>query len=397
MPTFTELMQQATSLEEARRAGAYIQAERQRRLALARQQAKPTPPTPYLPLIQKGMPPTPAPDEWQPTTTPYYQPALGQQLQTGRPPGAGIAPMVALPLGYQRAEDGSLVPETFWDTMLEPPPGYHRTEDGSLAPTFWNVSQYLPYVYKGMPRPLPQQEQEYGDVTTTIEQTLKSEPVAGLSVPILREVATKPEGKAFLGRLLNSGLFTKQAKDYLEKEIKVEFGTWPLLEYSYGYGGWAPGAKLIGLQTTEAWVAIHELAHAWWETQRANERKGLVRALLRFAEDGPAQRQYPRAAHLAHIYIEDKIEPPGEPATLINGEWWNDWEIYAGFAGELRGDIRLLPPYIKKFYKDFLMELPTKNPGSLYPTPTSTNGHINDLFAQATARARNSWGTRPRA
>lgn len=367
MPTFTELMQQATSLEEARRAGAYIQAERMRRIGRSRLPAKPA----YMPLIQKGMPPAPTPRTtpepgptpgWQPTTTPYYTPTLGQQLQTGRPPGGGMAPMAALPPGYQRAEDGSLVPETFWDK----PDVYKGMPLGPEEPSWIRPQnlQWMPYIRKGMPRPLP-----------ISPQTLpwETRPGTGFSTSVLKEMTSKPEGKIFIKKLMNTGMFADQARDYLGKEIGVKFEA--LTPPVTPYGLWVPRQKLVMLYGTDVPIAIHEMAHAWWEPQHAEKGEGLVRALIRFAEDGPAQRQYPEAAEMAHLYIEDKIEAePSWMTTPVNGEHWNDHEIFAGFAGHIGGDIRLLPPYIRGFYKDFLIELPTESPHFWYPTnetPTS--------------------------
>jgi hypothetical protein len=36
---------------------------------------------------------------------------------------------------------------------------------------------------------------------------------------------------------------------------------------------------------------------------------------------------------------------------------WNDWEMYAGLASGCMADIRLLPPYVRTFYRTLFTEL----------------------------------------
>ena len=47
----------------------------------------------------------------------------------------------------------------------------------------------------------------------------------------------------------------------------------------------------------------------------------------------------------------------------INGNYWNDWEMYAGLASGSQGDIRQLPSYLQQFYEGLFNVLPPESPG----------------------------------
>jgi hypothetical protein len=164
--------------------------------------------------------------------------------------------------------------------------------------------------------------------------------------------------------------FTAQAQGWLRQAIRLE-----VLDRAStaGGGGWYPDQLLVRLHTAQYEAAIHELAHAFWERRRHNRqrRDALVAAVQRLAED--ADSRWERVHTLAGHYIVGIAEQPGfEHGMLLpESEWghgggprgeWNDWEMYAGLASGCMADIRLLPPYLRRFYSDLFAELPAEAP-----------------------------------
>ena len=127
------------------------------------------------------------------------------------------------------------------------------------------------------------------------------------------------------------------------------------------------------LLTAQYEAAIHELAHAVWEGRRRERvtRDALVAAVKRLAAD-PDPR-WARMRALARHYVHGIPEEPGfERGMLLpEAEWgrgggsrgeWNDWEMYAGLASGCMADLRLLPPYLRRFYAGLFRELPPDAP-----------------------------------
>ena len=128
-----------------------------------------------------------------------------------------------------------------------------------------------------------------------------------------------------------------------------------------GGGAWWPGRKLVELLTVQEEAAIHELAHAWWQERRlvGTTAAELMVACVKLSEE--TDPRYRRATELANHYVyglrnqRDENSPTG---------WWMgmyvglgaDWEIFAGLASGVMGDLRLLPPYVRRFYKGFFDE-----------------------------------------
>ena len=159
--------------------------------------------------------------------------------------------------------------------------------------------------------------------------------------------------------------FTQQAQDWLCQRVRIE-----ILDPSSMAGGgkWYPGKRLVRLKTAQYEAAIHELAHALWEEQRRDRqvRDGLVAAVRRLAEDDDPQWHKLRA--LAHDYVHGIPTQPGfEHGFLLpSRDWgkgggpqgeWDDHEMFAGLASGCKGDIRLLPPYVRAFYRGVFAEL----------------------------------------
>ena len=126
---------------------------------------------------------------------------------------------------------------------------------------------------------------------------------------------------------------------------------------SSGGGFWWPDRRLVDLFSAQKEAAIHELAHAWWHNRRLeglNAPKLMV-AVVRLTEE-PDPR-YSRARELANHYVYGITTQPD--ANSPTG-WWrgmlvdgNDWEMYAGLASGVLGDLNLLPPYLRPFFADF--------------------------------------------
>ena len=125
---------------------------------------------------------------------------------------------------------------------------------------------------------------------------------------------------------------------------------------SGGGGYWWPEKKLVELFTGQVEAAIHEIAHAWWDPRRLKDDNAakLMVAVVHLSEE-PDPR-YARAAELARYYVYG-IPTQADPSSPTG--WWrgmlvdgNDWEMYAGLASGVMGDITRLPPYLRPFYEE---------------------------------------------
>lgn len=176
-----------------------------------------------------------------------------------------------------------------------------------------------------------------------------------------------------------------EAQRWLSQNVRVEVAQ----PYTTRGGGglWHPDESVVQLETGQQEAAIHELSHAIWEDRRRDRkvRDGLVAAVQRLAAD-PDPR-WSRARMLAGHYIHGIADQPGfEQGFLLPAEErgtgagpegeWNDNEIFAGLASGTRGDIRLLPPYLRGFFVGVLQDLPPEaegvEQGLRLPIPTST-------------------------
>lgn len=174
----------------------------------------------------------------------------------------------------------------------------------------------------------------------------------------------------FLDDLFARFPFAEGARDWLRSAVHVEI----VDRSSTGGGGaWHAERNLVRLQTAQYEAAIHELAHAVWERRRGDRslRDALVAAVRRLAED-PDPR-WERVRTLARHYVYGIPEQPGfeQGMRLPQAEWgrgggpqgeWNDWEMFAGLASGSMADLRLLPPYLRRFYEGLFEELPPEAP-----------------------------------
>jgi hypothetical protein len=192
------------------------------------------------------------------------------------------------------------------------------------------------------------------------------------------ESSQAQDASNFLDELFERFPFAEEARNWLRHRVRVEVAD---KGSTSGGGGWYPDQRLVRLNTVQYEAAIHELAHAVWDERRLDRevRDGLVAAVQRLAED-PDPR-WARVRTLAGHYVHGIPTQPGfEHGMLLphaergtgggpQGEW-NDWEMYAGLASGCMADVRLLPPYLRRFYAGLFEEL-----GPDAPSPESRARH----------------------
>jgi hypothetical protein len=167
----------------------------------------------------------------------------------------------------------------------------------------------------------------------------------------------------WLNAFLRQWPFTAAARQ-LFATINFEAGD---LSREHGGGFWFPDTRTVQVRGNQAEALIHELAHAYWEDARQNTAvaDGLVEAVIRLADE--REPRYARAATLAGHYVNGIPSQPDPDSPT--GWWqgmrqpdgsWMDWEIFAGLASGVMGDLRLLPPYVREFYEQLFETRPAR-------------------------------------
>ena len=147
--------------------------------------------------------------------------------------------------------------------------------------------------------------------------------------------------------------FTPAAVDYF-RGLRREMGT---IDEALGGGFWFGDRGLVLLRGAQDEAAIHELAHAWWEPRRAEQRDALMELLRRLGDDPPTHT-FPRVAELAQVYCHgiptqvDPASPTGYWRGMLAED--NDHETFAGFCSGVRGQARQMPPELRVFYRGLL-------------------------------------------
>jgi uncharacterized protein YggL (DUF469 family) len=154
----------------------------------------------------------------------------------------------------------------------------------------------------------------------------------------------------FLDEVLARNHFAPEAAEWLRHEVAVE-----VLNPGATSGGgfWIPEQRRVRLLTAQHEAAVHELAHAWWHYRRRGQEQALIEAVIRAANE-PDPR-YRRVQGLAAGYVYGTPHD-GWPGLLVDR---NDWEMFAGLASGTMGDLRLMPPYLRPFFRG-LFEMPTE-------------------------------------
>lgn len=144
--------------------------------------------------------------------------------------------------------------------------------------------------------------------------------------------------------------FTADAVGYF-RGLRLEAGD---LSAEWGGGFWWGDRGLVQVRGAQDEAAIHELAHAFWHEarERGSAARDLMDAVVRLSEE--TDPRFSRAQGLAHHYVHG-IETQPDPASPT-GYWRgmlveeNDWEMFAGLASGVMGDMRQLPPYVRRFF-----------------------------------------------
>jgi len=173
--------------------------------------------------------------------------------------------------------------------------------------------------------------------------------------------AANPAVAAYLEEVLAAFPYTEGAKRWLRASITFEARD---LRSTRGGGYWDPARDAVFLYTAQYEAAIHELAHAWWHTRRLGQEGAMIEATIRLA--GERDPRYARTQGLAHGYIHG-IPEQNWAGMLIDR---NDWEMYAGLASGMMADVRLVPPYVRRFYDGLYRLLPDDA-----PTPAALAPH----------------------
>ncbi len=155
-----------------------------------------------------------------------------------------------------------------------------------------------------------------------------------------------------------------------------------------GGGLYYPTEQKIELETAADEAAIHEMAHAWSESNAVGlfDPSSFMavdpefrKAIQRLAEE--TDPRYVRAARLAYMYEHGHGVWPGM------GE--DDSERFAGLASGVMGDISQLPPYVRKFYEGlFTGEAP---PAPDQPTPWTPAPMRPKIADEERERAAAAW------
>jgi hypothetical protein len=166
----------------------------------------------------------------------------------------------------------------------------------------------------------------------------------------LTTMEAPPVARAWFEDVFRRYAFTHQAIRYF-RTLRLEAGD---LSAEWGGGFWWGDQRLVQVRGAQDEAAIHELAHAYWHDAReeGNAARELMDAVVRLAKE-PDPR-YARAQGLAHHYVHgiptqpDETSPTGYWRGMLVDE--NDWEMFAGLASGVMGDMRLLPPYVRRFF-----------------------------------------------
>jgi hypothetical protein len=166
------------------------------------------------------------------------------------------------------------------------------------------------------------------------------------------EMAHPDDVREWFEEFLKRQPLASEAVDYF-RTLRLEIGT---LDEPMGGGYWFGDRNLVLLRGMQDEAAVHELAHAWWERQRAAHRDDLMDVLRELGTNPP--QEYPRVAELANVYCngiksqKDPKSPTGYWRGMLAED--NDHETFAGFCSGVMADASLLPPDLRRFYTGFL-------------------------------------------
>ena len=153
---------------------------------------------------------------------------------------------------------------------------------------------------------------------------------------------------AFVERVMQTYHFTPEAQRWLRANVNLRVDD---LNSTRGGGYWQPETREVRLFTAQDEAAVHELAHAWWHDRRHPVKDDMIEATVRLSDE--RDPRYQETAKLAFGYIHGIPEQNWEGMYVTR----NDWEMFAGLASGTMGDMRKLPPYVRRLYSG-LFEMP---------------------------------------
>jgi hypothetical protein len=144
--------------------------------------------------------------------------------------------------------------------------------------------------------------------------------------------------------------FTREAREFF-RTLRLEVGD---LSRELGGGFWWGDRSLVQVRGCQEEAALHELAHAFWHERRleGNNARDFMDAVVKLADE--RDPRYARAATLAGHYVNgiptqpDPSSPTGYWRGMLVED--NDWEMFAGLASGVMGDMQRLPTYVRQFY-----------------------------------------------
>ncbi|MDQ3928030.1 MAG: hypothetical protein M3328_02660 [Chloroflexota bacterium] len=170
---------------------------------------------------------------------------------------------------------------------------------------------------------------------------------AGRSAPAARDEAAW----GFAEQVMREHHFTSEARAWLRSTVRLRVDD---LISTRGGGYWQPSTREVRLFTGQHEAAVHELARAWWHYRREPLKDEMIEATVRLsANKDPC---YAELARLAFGYVHGIPEQPWEGLLVTR----NDSEMFAGFASGTMGDMRKLPPYVRRLYEG-LFEMPLES------------------------------------
>lgn len=152
----------------------------------------------------------------------------------------------------------------------------------------------------------------------------------------------------FVEQVMREHHFTAEAREWLRSNVRLRVDD---LESVRGGGYWQPSGREVRLFTGQHEAAVHEMAHAWWHYRRERLKDDMIEATVRLSAEKDAR--YGELARLAFGYVHGIPEQPWEGLLVTR----NDWEMFAGLASGTMGDMRKLPPYVRRLYAG-LFEMP---------------------------------------
>jgi hypothetical protein len=146
----------------------------------------------------------------------------------------------------------------------------------------------------------------------------------------------------FVERVMQTYYFTPGAQRWLRANVNLRVDD---LNSTNGGGYWQPETREVRLFTAQDEAAVHELAHAWWHDRRHPVKDDMIEATVRLSDE--RDPRYRDTANLAFGYVHGIPEQNWEGLYVTR----NDWEMFAGLASGTMGDMRKLPPYVRKLYE----------------------------------------------